>query len=110
VNPAQQDAVLGLYERALSLTHAMLEAARKGNWDELVRLEAQRSQVVDQIRLDDPDPARTPALVARKRQIMTELLQADERVQLLTQDWMHELREVLGSVSGPVDPDGPGVG
>jgi hypothetical protein len=91
--------VLQLYERALAHTHAMLEAARRADWDELVRLEAQRSQVVDQIRLDDPDPASAPALVARKRQIMTEMLQADEQVQLLTQDWMHELREVLGSVS-----------
>ena len=23
----------------------------------------------------------------------------DEQIQLLTQDWMHELREVLGSIS-----------
>ncbi len=91
--------MLQLYERALAHTRAMLEAARKADWDELVRQEAQRGQIVDQIRLDDPDPAREPSLVARKRAIMTEMLQADEQVQLLTQDWMHELREVLGSIS-----------
>ena len=91
--------MLQAYERALSLTHAMLDAARKGDWVALVRLEGERSRVVEQIRQEDPEPARNSAGVARKRQIMTEMLQADEQVQLLTQDWMHELREVLGSVS-----------
>jgi hypothetical protein len=95
----EAQAVLSCYERALSLTHAMLEAARRSDWDELVRLEGERSRVVDQIRVEDPDPARDPDLVARKRSIMTEMLRADEQVQLLTQDWMHELREVLGSIS-----------
>jgi hypothetical protein len=95
VNPAEPDAVLPLYERALALTHAMLDAARKADWDQLVRLEGERSQVVDQIRRDEPDPARTPALVARKRELMTEMLHVDEQVQLLMQDWMHGLRDVL---------------
>jgi hypothetical protein len=30
---------------------------------------------------------------------MEQILRHDEQVQLLTQDWMHELREILGSVS-----------
>jgi flagellar protein FliT len=91
--------VLQAYERALSLTHAMLDAARKGDWDELVRLEAERSRMIERIRQEDPDPARDARGVARKRQIITEMVQTDEQVQLLTQDWMRELREVLGSVS-----------
>lgn len=91
--------MLSSYERALSLTHAMLDTARRGDWDELVRLEGERSRVVEQIRLEDPVPGRDPGTVARKREIMTEMLQVDEQVQLLTQDWMHELREALGSIS-----------
>jgi flagellar protein FliT len=95
----QGEGVLQAYERALSLTQAMLDSARKGDWDELVRLEGERSRLVEQIRHEDPEPGRDATRVGRKRQIMTEMLQADEQVQLLTQDWMHELREVLGSVS-----------
>jgi flagellar protein FliT len=95
----ESQGVLASYERALSLTRAMLEAARKGDWDNLVRLESERGQLIERIRLDDPDPARDRAGAAQKRRIMTEMLQADEQVQLLTQDWMHELREVLGSIS-----------
>jgi flagellar protein FliT len=95
----ESQGVLASYERALSLTRAMLDAARKGDWDNLVRLEGERSRLIDQIRRDDPDPARDRASAAQKRRIMTEMLQADEQVQLLTQDWMHELREVLGSIS-----------
>jgi flagellar protein FliT len=92
-----EDGVLTAYERALSLTRAMLDAARRADWDELVRLEGERSRAVEQIRMEDPAPGRD-ALAGRKRAILTEMMQADEQVQLLTQDWMHELREVLDSI------------
>lgn len=90
--------MLECYERALALTRAMLDAARKGDWDELVRLESERSRLIDRIRAQDPDPGRDAGAAVRKRQVMTEMLQVDEQVQLLTQDWMHELRDVLGSI------------
>jgi hypothetical protein len=93
-----KEGVLHCYERALSLTHAMLDAARKSDWDGLVKLEGERGRLIDQIRRDDPDPGRDAAGAPRKREIITEMLQLDEQVQLLTQDWMHELRDVLGSI------------
>ncbi len=91
--------MLQAYERALALTHSMLEAARRGDWDELVRIEGERARVVEQIRTEDAEPARDPRQAGRKREIMAEMLRTDEQVQLLTQDWMHELREILGSIS-----------
>jgi len=91
--------VLQCYERALELTRAMLEAAQKGEWDALVQAERERAIVIDRIKALDPDPGRDAALRERKREIIVAIMNGDEQVQLLTQDWMHELREVLGSIS-----------
>jgi hypothetical protein len=92
-------AVISAYERALELSRAMLEAARKSDWDQLVVLERERAQLVEEIRLGDPDPGRDAATRGRKRELVTAIMQCDEQITLLTQDWMHELREVLGSIS-----------
>jgi flagellar protein FliT len=92
-------AVLGLYEQVLALTRDMLDAARRSDWDALVQRERERALLVDRLREHDPDPARDPADRERKRAIILEIVQGDEQIQALTQDWMHELREVLGSLS-----------
>lgn len=90
-------AVLATYEHALSLTRRMLELARNGDWEALVALESERGKVIDQLRLHDPRPADGSS--KRKRELIRELLQLDEQIHALTQDWMHELRSVLGSLS-----------
>jgi hypothetical protein len=92
-------ALISAYERALELSRAMLEAARKSDWDQLIVHERERTQVVDEIRLGDPDPGRDLANRARKRELILAIMQCDEQITLLTQDWMHELREVLGSIN-----------
>jgi hypothetical protein len=92
-------ALMSTYERALGLSRAMLEAARKSDWDQLVALERERSQVIEDIRMRDPEPGRDNAQRERKRELIQAVMQCDEQIALLTQDWMHELREVLGSIS-----------
>jgi hypothetical protein len=92
-------ALISAYERALELSRAMLEAARKSDWDQLVAFERERGRVVDDIRLGDPDPGRDLATRGRKRELILAIMQCDEQITLLTQDWMHELRDVLASVS-----------
>lgn len=91
--------VLQCYEQALEATRAMLEAAQKGDWDTLVQRERERSVLVDRLRLEDPDPGSDASSRKRKRELVETMLRLDEQIQLLTQDWMHELREVLGSIS-----------
>lgn len=91
--------MLQRYEQALDVTRAMLEAAQKGDWDALVQRERERAALVDRLRLDDPDPGSDVAARGRKRELIEQMLRLEEQIQLLTQDWMHELREVLGSIS-----------
>ena len=92
------NSVLAQYEHALALTRDMLAYARAGDWDNLLKLEPERSRVVDELRAQDPSPGKD-AKVGRKREVISEMLRMDEEIQLLTQDWMHELRDILNSVS-----------
>lgn len=87
------------YERALELTHAMLEAAQKSDWSRLVGLEKERATLVDRLRELDVDPARDTHARERKRHLIQDIMQCDEQIEILTQDWMRELREVLGSIN-----------
>jgi flagellar protein FliT len=90
--------VLAAYEHALSLTRDMLQFARNGDWDNLVKLESDRTRIIDELRAHDASPTRDASAV-RKREIITEILKLNEEIQVLSQDWMHELRDILGSVS-----------
>jgi hypothetical protein len=93
------DAIMQRYDKALELTRAMLEAAQKSDWDRLVALEKERSALIDQLRELDVNPARDAQDRERKRELIRDIMRSDEQIQLLTQDWMRELREVLGSIS-----------
>ena len=91
-------AVLQCYAKALELTHAMLEAAKRSDWDRMIVLEKERTRVIDQLRHLDLDPGRDTQTLSRKRELIRGILGCDEQIQILTQDWMRELREVLGSI------------
>lgn len=93
------DGILAAWEQALALTGQMLEAARSSDWDRLVELERSRDQLLDALRREDRDPPGTAQQRARKREIIQAMLEQDESIRLLTQDWMRELREILASVS-----------
>jgi Flagellar protein FliT len=91
--------ILQRYERALELTRAMLAAAQRSDWDGLVPLEKERSALIDQLRDLDVDPGRDATARDLKRQLILDIMQYDEQIEVLTQDWMRELREVLSSIS-----------
>lgn len=92
------DRVLEEYRVALSLTQSMLAAASRGDWDQLVTLEQQRARQIAAIQERDPHPSPQAANAKKKREVLAAILQLDEQIQLLTQDWMLELRQILSSV------------
>lgn len=91
--------IMQRYEKALTLTRSMLEAAQKSEWDRLVVLERERTTVIDQLRDLDREPPRDVRERDRKRDLLREIMQFDEQIETLTRDWMRELREVLGSIN-----------
>jgi hypothetical protein len=87
------------YEKALALTRGMLEAAQKNEWERLMGLERERATLIDRLRDLDRDPNPDTRERERKRDLLREIMQSDEQIEILTRDWMRELREVLGSIS-----------
>src|SRR5215210_7977169 len=87
------------YEKALALTRDMLEAAQKSDWERLTGLERERATLIDQLRDLDREPSPDTRERERKRELLREIMQSDEQIEILTRDWMRELREVLGSIS-----------
>ena len=84
-------------ERALAESQAMLAAAQDGRWDDLIEMETARRNLIAEASgvevtvLDD-------ALVARKKDLIRDILAADAQIKALTQAWMGELQDVLTSV------------
>ena len=74
------------------------EAAQKSDWERLIALEQERGAIIDQLRELDRDPGRDASVRRRKRELIGDIMRCDEQVQVLTQGWMRELREVLGSI------------
>ncbi len=91
------EAVVAAYADVLALTERMLEAARGSDWDTLVRIEQERDRQVAVLRQQDVDPGRIPGLRARKRELIEAIMAKDAEVRSLTEDWMHELRDILES-------------
>ncbi len=96
MTPAEIDRA---YTQALELTQRMVEAARAGEWDALVAAERERDTLVESIRLVDTEPPRDARWRDRKRDLLGRMLALDEEVRTLTEDWMHELREILSDVT-----------
>lgn len=91
--------IMQRYARTLELTRSMLEAAQKAEWERLVALERERAVLIGQLRDLDHDAGRNVAERERKRALLREIMQLDEQIEVLTRDWMRELREVLGSIN-----------
>lgn len=92
--------IVTMYAEALALTERMLAAARSSDWEGLVRAEQERDRLVEEIRLQDVDPARSqPELRTRKRELIESIMRLDAEVRVLTEDWMHELRDILASAN-----------
>jgi flagellar protein FliT len=87
------------YEKALALTRDMLDAAQKSEWERLMGLESERATLIHWLRDLDREPSSDTRERERKRALLREIMQSDEQIEILTRDWMRELREVLGSIS-----------
>ena len=84
-------------ERALAESQVMLVAAQDGCWDDLIELEiARRDLIAEASRVETT--VLDDALVARKKDLIRDILAADAQIKALTQAWMGELQSVLTSV------------
>jgi len=96
---AAESPILAGYEAIWTVTQNMLDAATNSDWDRLIVLELQREALVNQVQAAGVASSEAPALQARLMQLIRQTLEADEKIRTLTEAWMAELKEILGSVS-----------
>lgn len=95
MNSAQ---LLARYEDLQRLTQQMLETAQRGDWDHLTALEQERAAIVDQLARQEEKQIWGPAEGARKGDMIRAILEADAEIKALTEAWMGEVQEILGSI------------
>jgi flagellar protein FliT len=97
--------LLSYYEAIERASADMLNAARAGNWDEVVRLEGACVLLISQLKhaaqgpldtLDDSPPRQISAEAARaKSRIMQRILVNDAEIRHLAEPWLQDLDDTL---------------
>lgn len=94
------NSLLGYYEAIEQASQDMLEAARLGDWDTVVRLEGACAVLIAQLKHAasvHPLPAEELALKGR---IMQRILRNDAEIRNLAEPWINELSRMTGHPDG----------
>ena len=85
-----------LYEEMSLLSSRMAEAARAGDWDNLIELERGVSGLRSTLLATPEDNSAPAADLARKRNLIQRILEDDAEVRRHTEPWMEHVRKYLG--------------
>ena len=85
--------VIANYEVLVALTGQMYAAAASEEWDTLVAIEHQRSELIAAMKPLDAEAALDEATRQRKRALIESVLVQDSEIRSLVEKWMaeHEL-------------------
>jgi flagellar protein FliT len=87
--------LLNYYEAIEKASQDMLEAARTGNWDQVVKLEGACAVLIAQLKntaAEKPLPADEAQLKSR---IMQRILVNDAEIRQLAEPWLEDLDDIL---------------
>lgn len=90
--PSQID----LYEEMSLLSSRMVEAARAGDWDNLLALEHGVSRLRETLMATPDDSDLPVGDMTRKRNLIQSILKDDAEVRRHTEPWMEHVRRYLG--------------
>ncbi|HEX6363416.1 MAG TPA: flagellar protein FliT [Albitalea sp.] len=87
--------LLTYYEAIERASADMLEAARAGNWDHVVKLEGACALLISQLKHAAMQQALGPEEAQLKSRIMQRILLNDAEIRLLAEPWLEDLDKVL---------------
>jgi flagellar protein FliT len=87
--------LLSYYEAIERASADMLNAARAGNWDEVVKLEGACVLLISQLKNAARQEELKPDEARAKSRIMQRILVNDAEIRHLAEPWLHELDEAL---------------
>jgi flagellar protein FliT len=93
--PAMQTALLEYYEAIERASHDMLEAARTGDWDRVVKLEGACAVLISQLKHAAASHALGHEESQLKSRIMQRILLNDAEIRVLAEPWLEDLDRML---------------
>jgi flagellar protein FliT len=91
------DQVIANYEALLALTERMRVAAEHGEWEQLISIEQQCSELVEAMKPVDDEVKLDEATRERKCQLINQILADNAEICHHTQTWMSELQRIMQS-------------
>ncbi len=88
-------ALLHYYEAIEKASHDMLEAARGGNWDHVVKLEGACAVLIAQLKHSAAEKALGGDEAQLKSRIMQRILVNDAEIRQLAEPWLEDLDNLL---------------
>ncbi|MEO3691295.1 flagellar protein FliT [Roseateles paludis] len=89
--------LLTYYEAIEQASADMLNAARTGNWDEVVKLEGACVLLISQLKQAAHQQALAPDDARRKTRIMQRILLNDAEIRNLAEPWIDDLGHLIGT-------------
>jgi flagellar protein FliT len=93
--------LLGYYEAIETASHDMLNAARKGDWDTVVKLEGACAVLIAQLKHASEEHPMGPSELALKTRIMQRILVNDAEIRNLAEPWINDLSRMMGNTTDP---------
>jgi flagellar protein FliT len=94
-DPPMNPQLLSYYEAIERASADMLNAARAGNWDEVVKLEGACVLLISQLKNAARQNDLKPEEARAKSRIMQRILVNDAEIRHLAEPWLQELDEAL---------------
>jgi flagellar protein FliT len=91
----EDKALLGYYEAIEQASEDMLQAARDGDWDRVVKLEGACAVLISQLKHAAANRDLAPEEVRRKSRIMQRILKNDAQIRNLAEPWLEDLDRLL---------------
>ncbi len=90
--------IAACYAEILATSELMLEAAKKGEWDELIALEGRRDVLLAHLQTLDFSLATDDLSRERQLALIKQILDCDLETKSLVECWQGEIRIILNSV------------
>ena len=87
--------LMNYYEAIEKASQDMLEAARDGNWDQVVKLEGACALLIAQLKNTAADKPLPADEVALKSRLMQRILLNDAEIRQLAEPWLEDLDDIL---------------
>ena len=93
--PTMNSVVLNYYEAIEQASQEMLDAARRGDWDHVVKLESACALLIAQLTRNAGERPLASEEARLKSKIMQRILVNDAEIRQLAEPWLEDLDNVL---------------